>query len=143
MGKPEILLVEDNLGDALLLIEALAEGGWDHHLVHLQDGAEALDYLLRRGAHARAVRPDLVLLDLNLPRMDGLEVLEELERQIPLPGLAIFLLSGSEWDPLLPTARHCPRECYLTKPSTFQEYLDLAQRLRARYSPGMLPDRNP
>jgi CheY-like chemotaxis protein len=83
MGKTvEILLVEDNPGDVRLTLEAFKDARIINHLVVMQDGAEALSYLFREGQHATARRPDLILLDLNLPKKDGRQVLMEIKKEL-------------------------------------------------------------
>ena len=139
MTTTEILLVEDNPGDVLLLTEALEQSGWDHHLTVLRDGAEAVAYLLRQGQHAKAVEPDLLLLDLNLPLMNGLEVLREIGNDARVAAIPMALLSGSDWDPAVPRAFPFPQERYFTKPMVFQGYLSLVDRLRSLLRVGRPP----
>jgi two-component system, chemotaxis family, response regulator Rcp1 len=132
---PEILLVEDNPGDILLVTEALRASGWAHHLSVLRNGAEAVAYLSRQGDRAGAALPDLVLLDLNLPLMNGYEVLEELGRDAQLADLPVFLLSGSRRDLEGLRAKPFPEGRYFIKPFSFQGYLTLMEELRAMTSP--------
>jgi CheY-like chemotaxis protein len=123
-AKPaEILLVEDNPGDVRLTIEALKEGKVRNHLRVVNDGVEALDYLHQRGAYADAVRPDIILLDLNLPRMDGREVLEEIKRDPKLRRIPVVVLttSSSEEDILRSYDLHV--NCYITKPVDMDQFI--------------------
>src|SRR5215218_6650871 len=91
----EILLVEDNLGDARLAAEALKENKVHNNLHHVVDGVEAMAFLSRRGEYAAAPRPDLVLLDLNLPRKDGREVLAEIKEDLELKLVPVVVLTTS------------------------------------------------
>src|SRR5262249_9183006 len=95
---PLILLVEDNLGDARLVSEALRETRAGCRLRHVEDGVEALAYLRRQGAHDGAVRPDLILLDLNLPRRSGREVLAEIKADDTLRRIPVIVLTSSQSD---------------------------------------------
>src|SRR5438105_4068579 len=92
----EILLVEDNVGDARLTLEAFKEGKVTNNLSTVRDGVEALAYLRRQGKYANAVQPDLVLLDLNLPRKDGREVLAEIKADETLKRIPVVVLTTSE-----------------------------------------------
>src|SRR3979409_2536469 len=89
----EILLVEDSPGDARLTVEALKEGKLSNHISLVRDGVEALDYLRKKGPHANAVRPDLILLDLNLPKKDGREVLAEIKVDPDLKRIPVVILT--------------------------------------------------
>ncbi len=94
MVKPiEILLVEDNPGDVRLTMEALKEAKVVNHLTVLKDGEEALTYLRRQGPYAHATRPHLILLDLNLPRKDGREVLAQIKAEEPLKRIPVVVLT--------------------------------------------------
>ncbi len=117
----EILLVEDNPADVRLTREALREEKIHNNLSVVSDGVEALAFLRREGAFANAVRPDLILLDLNLPRKDGREVLDEIKKDDSLKTIPVVVLtvSGAEQDILKSYSLHA--NCYIRKP------LDLAQ----------------
>src|SRR5919206_4910938 len=96
-GKPiEILLVEDNPGDVRLTVEALKDAKVHNNLHVAKDGVEAMSFLRREGAHAGAPRPDLILLDLNLPKKDGREVLEEIKEDMGLRRIPVVILTTSE-----------------------------------------------
>ena len=96
-GEPvEILLVEDNPGDYRLTKEALKEGKVYNNLHWAQDGVEAIDFLKRQGKHAKAPRPDIILLDLNLPKKDGREVLSEIKGDEDLRKIPVVILTTSK-----------------------------------------------
>jgi CheY-like chemotaxis protein len=131
MKTIEILLVEDNPGDIMLLSEALERSGLDHRLSLAPDGAAALDHLFRRGARAQAPRPDLILMDLNLPILNGREVLAELRLDPELDRLPLIIFSGSEWEKRVLGELGIPEANYFVKPMSFQGYLEAADRIRA------------
>ena len=121
-GKPiEILLVEDNPADVRLTQEALKEGKVRNNLYVARDGVEALEYLLRVGKFADAVRPDLVLLDLNLPRKDGREVLSVIKADADLKAIPVVVLTTSSAEADIMKSYKLHANCYITKP------VDLAQ----------------
>src|SRR5206468_127241 len=94
LGRPvEILLVEDNPGDVRLTVEALKEGKVHNHMSIVMDGEEAVAFLRRQGKYADAVRPDIILLDLNLPRKDGREVLAEIKADDTLRRIPVVVLT--------------------------------------------------
>ena len=124
-----ILLAEDNPADVVLLSEALESTGWTCRLHVASDGVEALDFLGRRNAHAEAPRPDLILLDHNLPKRNGREVLAEIQRDALLSGIPIVVLTGSESERTLVTAFGLPEDCYIVKPLTYPGYLEVAKRI--------------
>ena len=129
-GRPiEILLVEDSSGDVRLTQEALKEGKVRNNMCVVNDGAEAMDFLRRKGRHAEAVRPDVILLDLNLPKKDGREVLAEVKidedlRRIPV---IILTISGAEQD-ILETYNH-HANCYITKPIEVDEFIKVMRSI--------------
>src|SRR5919201_1304379 len=92
----EILLVEDNPGDVLLTKEAFQEGRLAHHLSVVEDGEEAIRFLRRQGKHEHAPRPDLILLDLNLPKKDGRELLAEVKSDPALRHIPVIVLTTSD-----------------------------------------------
>jgi CheY-like chemotaxis protein len=125
----EILLVEDNLGDARLTREALKEGKVYSTLRWVKDGVEALDFLHRRGKHKGAPRPDIILLDLNLPRKDGREVLEEIKADKTLMRIPVVILTTSkaEEDVLRTYALHA--NCYVTKPVDLEQFIKVVKSI--------------
>ena len=121
--KPfEILLVEDNPGDVTLTREAFLEGKLAHHLSIAGDGEEAMDFLQRKGGHAGAPRPDLILLDLNLPKKDGREVLADLKNDPNLRHIPVIVLTTSEAEIDIWNAYKLHANCYLTKPIQMDEF---------------------
>jgi chemotaxis family two-component system response regulator Rcp1 len=120
-----ILLVEDSPDDADLMMEALKEGALDTRVTVVEDGEEALDYLRRQGAYATAPAPDLILLDLHLPRMNGFEVMTEMTRDELLRSIPVVILTLSDRATVIPEAAELHAHCYVTKPMD-QEQLVLA-----------------
>src|SRR3990172_4841600 len=123
-GKPiEILLVEDNPGDVRLTREAFKDGKVANTIHVVEDGEQALAYLRRQGKHAGAVRPDIILLDLNLPKKDGREVLREIKSDQNLKHIPVVVLttSASE-ETILPTYINYPN-CYITKPISLDRFI--------------------
>ncbi len=123
----QILLVEDNPGDARLTEEALREAKVRNTLNHVENGIEALAFLRREGKYADAPRPDLVFLDLNLPRMGGREVLREIKNDPDLKRIPVVILtsSGAEQDILSTYQLHA--NCYITKPVDMQGFLTVVK----------------
>jgi two-component system, chemotaxis family, response regulator Rcp1 len=127
----EILLVEDNPGDIRLTLEAFKEGKIRNHFMVMNDGVEALAYLRREGRHAKAVQPELILLDLNLPKKDGREVLAEIkadERLLKIP-VIVLTTSAAEDDVAKAYSRHA--NCYITKPADLDEFLRVVQSIES------------
>ena len=118
----EILLVEDNPGDVRLTTEVLKDAKLCNNIHVVIDGVEAMDFLRRRGDHTAAVRPDLILLDLNLPRMDGREVLEVIKADPDLKHIPVVVLTTStaEQDILKSYALHA--NCYISKPVDLEQF---------------------
>jgi CheY-like chemotaxis protein len=115
-------MVEDNPGDVRLTREALKDAKVANRLHVVEDGVAALDFLHRRGIHAHAVRPDVVLLDLNLPRKNGREVLAEMKQDPDLKTIPVVVLttSSAEEDVLRAYSLHA--NCYITKPVDFTQF---------------------
>ncbi len=123
VGSPvEILLVEDNPGDVRLIHEAVKENRIANNMSVVWDGEEAMAFLRREGKYANAVRPDLILLDLNLPKKDGREVLAEVKRDPELKRIPIVILttSAAEQDVLKSYNLHV--NCYITKPVDLDQF---------------------
>lgn len=129
-GRPvEILLIEDSPSDAQLAIEALHAAKISNHLSHVEDGVEAMQFLRREGPYADAPRPDLILLDLNLPRKDGREVLKELkdDPHLKLIPVVVLTTSRAEQDVLRSYALHA--NCYITKPVDFMQFMEVVKSI--------------
>jgi CheY-like chemotaxis protein len=122
-AEVHILLVEDNAGDVRLTQEALREGKIVNRVSVVRDGEEALDFLNRRGTFLEAERPDLVLLDLNLPKKDGREVLAEVKGDPHLRRIPVIVLttSGADRDVLL--SYDLNANCYVKKPIEYDEFM--------------------
>ncbi|MEW5820805.1 MAG: response regulator [Cyanobacteriota bacterium] len=118
----EILLVEDNLSDIRLTQEAIKECKIENNLHVVRDGIEALDFLRKKGKYANAPRPCLILLDLNMPRKDGREVLAEIKADPELKRIPVIILTTSKSeDDIFITYDHCAN-CYITKPNDIEEF---------------------
>jgi chemotaxis family two-component system response regulator Rcp1 len=132
MAKPlgdmvDILLVEDNEGDARLAKEAMRDSKIRNILHHVADGEEAMAFLRKEGKHAEAPRPDLILLDLNLPRKDGRQVLAEIKADEDLKRIPVVILtvSGAEEDILKAYNLHA--NCYITKPIDLGQFIKVVR----------------
>ncbi len=129
-GVPiEVLLVEDDPGDVLMTQEAFEDHKLGNRLTVVSDGEEALAYLRREGKYVDAVRPDLVLLDLNLPRRDGREVLEEIKKDERLQHIPVVVLTTSSLheDILRSYALHA--NAYVTKPVDFEKFIEVVRQI--------------
>ena len=116
-GMPiEVLLVEDNPGDVRLTQEAFLDANPSVHLQIASDGVEAMAILRREGPHSKAPRPDLVLLDLNLPKMDGREVLAQIKKDEDLKTIPTVILTTSDAEGDIAKSYRLQANCYLTKP---------------------------
>jgi chemotaxis family two-component system response regulator Rcp1 len=118
----EILLVEDSPGDVWLTRETLLQGGVPKNINVVTNGEQALDYLQRRAPFLKAVRPDLVLLDLNLPRRDGLEVLKEIKDDPVLRSITVVILTTSEAPTDVNAAYDLNANCYIVKPVDLESF---------------------
>jgi two-component system, chemotaxis family, response regulator Rcp1 len=128
--KPaEILFVEDTSSDVRLLMEAMKSGKMRYRLNIVGDGLQALAFLRREGKYANAVRPDLILLDLNLPREDGCEVLAEIKRDRNLKGIPLLVLLTSSAKQDVRKVFDLHAECYVNKPLDLKQYIPLVKLL--------------
>ncbi len=123
----EILLVEDSPSDTELTIEALRKGKLDNRLSHVEDGVEAMEFLNRKSSYTQAPRPDLILLDLNLPRKDGRELLAELKSDPDLRTIPVVVLTTSKADQDVLRAYQLQANCYITKPVDFEQFVDVVR----------------
>jgi two-component system, chemotaxis family, response regulator Rcp1 len=126
----EILLVEDNRGEARLVLEALAEVSLPTSLSVVSDGVEALKFLRRTGIYAAVQRPDLVLLDLNMPRKDGRAVLHEMKTDEHLQNIPVVVLSTSESEEDILNVYHLKANCYITKPVEMDKFIRVTQSIQ-------------
>lgn len=118
----DVLMVEDNPGDVRLTREALRGGKVLLELHVVEDGVAALDYLHRRAPHEQAPRPDLILLDLNLPKKDGREVLAAIKSDPGLKTIPVVILTTSQAEEDVVRAYHLSANCYVTKPVDFDQF---------------------
>jgi CheY-like chemotaxis protein len=125
----EVLLVEDDPGDVLMTREAFAEHKVRNRLHVVSDGSEALAYLRREGVFADAVRPDLVLLDLNLPRRDGREVLAEIKNDRNLHQIPVVVLTTSEAEEDILRSYQLHANAYVTKPVDFEQFITVIRQI--------------
>jgi len=139
----EILLVEDNPGDARLTQEALHEGKIRNNLHHARDGVEALAFLKHEGEFANAPKPDLVLLDLNLPRKDGREVLAEMKQDPRLRTIPVVVLTTSEAENDIVRSYELHANCYITKPVGLEQFISIVREIESFWLAVVtLPTRN-
>jgi len=128
MGRAaEVLLVEDSPGDVRLTREALKEGKVRNNLSVVSDGVEAMEFLRREGKYADAPRPDIVLLDLNMPRKDGREVLAEMKSDENLKRIPVVILTTSEAEQDILRTYDLHANCYLTKPVDLEQFISIVK----------------
>jgi CheY-like chemotaxis protein len=131
-GRPiEILLVEDSPSDTDLTLEALKDFKVRNHVSVVEDGVLALQFLRREGPYVEAPRPDLIMLDLNLPRKDGREVLAEIKKDDDLKLIPIVVLTTSRADQDILRAYQLNANCYITKPVDFNQFLEVVRSIEA------------
>lgn len=142
VGRPmEILLVEDSLTQAGETIEVLKDGQVKHRLTLIRDGAEAMEFLFRRGRFARAPHPDLILLDLRLPKTDGLEVLTAIKADTDLREIPVIVMTVSEDEGDRLRCKSLAVEGYITKPVNLDKFLALVRQLKQYWHDNIiLPD---
>ena len=125
----EILLVEDNPGDVELVREALGEGKINNQLHVAADGVQAMEYLKGKGPHAGAACPDLVLLDLNLPKKNGREVLQEIKSDPELKFIPVVVLTSSKAEEDILKSYNLHANCYVTKPVDLDQFLRVVRSI--------------
>lgn len=129
MQAIEILLVEDNPGDIRLTQEALKDSKLHNNLSVVKDGVEALAFLRCEGQYTQAPRPDIILLDLNLPRKDGREVLEEIKSDDTLKRIPVVVLTTSDDDMDIIATYNLHANCYITKPVDLQQFVRIVKSI--------------
>jgi len=129
-GRPiEILLVEDNPGDVRLTLEALKEGKVLNHMSVAVDGVEAMAFLRREGRFAGAPHPDLILLDLNLPKKDGREVLDDIKRDDRLKHIPVVILTTSQAEQDIVKSYELHANCYIAKPVDLDQFISVVKSI--------------
>lgn len=125
----EILLVEDNPGDVRLTQEVLKEGKILNNLSVVSDGVQAIEFLHKQGEFAQSPRPDLILLDLNLPRKDGWQVLAEIKSSAGLKRIPVVILTTSQAEEDIMTAYDSYANCYITKPIDLEQFIKVVRSI--------------
>lgn len=125
----EILLVEDNAGDVRLTREALRDAKVRNNMMVASDGEEALEYLRQEGKHADAARPDLILLDLNLPRMNGFEVLDVIKEDALLKRIPVVILTTSQAEQDIIRSYNLHANAYVTKPVDLDQFIKVIKSI--------------
>lgn len=125
----DILLVEDNAGDARLAKDAMRESKISNNLYHVFDGVEAMDFLNKQGNYLEAPRPDLILLDLNLPRMDGREVLATIKNDQNLKRIPVVILTTSNDEADIFRSYNLHANCYITKPIGLDQFIQVVKSI--------------
>jgi two-component system, chemotaxis family, response regulator Rcp1 len=125
----EILLVEDSPDDIVLTTEALRDGKVRNHVSVVEDGEEAMAFLRRQGSNADAPRPDLILLDPNLPRKNGREVLAEIKADPDLKRIPVVIMTTSSDEKDILQAYNCHANCYVTKPVDLDQFISVVKSI--------------
>lgn len=125
----EILLVEDSPGDVRLTMEAFRESKVSNNLSVVEDGVEAMEFLRRQGRYVDAIRPDLILLDLNLPRKDGRDVLAEIKNDPDLRRIPVVVLTTSKADEDIIRSYTLHANCYITKPVDLEQFITVVKSI--------------
>jgi two-component system response regulator len=128
----EIVLVEDNLRDAELMIRALKKRNLANNLIHLKDGAEALDFVFNRGKYSereKSTLPKIMLLDLKLPKVNGLEVLREIKKNEKMRMMTVVIVTSSAEDPDIKLAYELGANSYVVKPVNFDAFSEVMSNL--------------
>jgi chemotaxis family two-component system response regulator Rcp1 len=131
MKAVEVLMVEDNRGDVVLVQAAIEKAELPYHVTVVSDGVEAVEFLHRRGPYAQSPRPELIMLDLKLPRKYGCEILEEIQLDPVLAKIPVVLLSSSKSELKRARSYNLPAECYQEKAGTYEGFVELVQAIEA------------
>lgn len=126
----KILLVEDNEGDIVLTLEALKEAKVINTVQVVKDGEAALKYLRKEGSYENAERPDLILLDINLPRVDGITVLAQIKKDPALSSIPVIMLTTSDAEKDIMEAYQHHANCYITKPVEYQKFMEVVLKIK-------------
>lgn len=129
MDSINILLIEDNEGDILLTVEALQESELAKKIVVKRDGQEAIDYLNKKGEYSGAVTPNLILLDINLPKVNGHELLEKIKQDEALKAIPVVMLSTSSSSEDILKCYKSFASCYITKPVDIESFTQVIKNI--------------
>ena len=129
MKSIEILLIEDNPGDVELTRESLSMGKIKNNLTVVMDGEEAMDYLYQRGNYANSALPDIILLDLNLPKINGREILKSIKDDSKRHTIPVIILSSSEAAHDIQESYHLHANCFVTKPVQLSDFMSVVQMI--------------
>ena len=127
MKDVHILLVEDNEGDIVLTLEAFKSGKLRNDISVVRDGEEAIQFLNKEGKFAGACRPDIILLDINLPKLDGKEALHYIKNNADFKSIPVVMLTTSSSEKDIQEAYQCHANCYITKPVDFTKFIQVVQ----------------
>lgn len=125
-----ILLIEDNEGDIVLTIEALKEARLNNTIDVMRDGEKAMQFLRKEGEFSNAATPDLILLDINLPKIDGKEVLSNIKNDDRLKVIPVIMLTTSDSEKDIFDSYHSHANCYITKPLGFQRFIEVINTIK-------------
>jgi two-component system, chemotaxis family, response regulator Rcp1 len=131
LNSIEILMVEDSPSDVFITKEALKQAPELSHVHVVSDGVEAMEFLRREGPFAAAPRPDIILLDLNMPRKDGREVLAEIKADAKLKSIPVIVLTSSSADQDIANAYSLHANCYITKPADFTRFKEVIRSIES------------
>lgn len=126
----KILLVEDNEGDIVLTMQAMKKAKITNDVQVVKDGQSALQYLRKKGQYKNAETPGLILLDINLPKLDGIQVLAEIKKDSAFMLIPVLMLTTSDSEKDILKSYQCNANCYITKPVDFQKFTDVVQRIK-------------
>ncbi|MFZ0488963.1 MAG: response regulator [Salegentibacter sp.] len=130
MNPVNILLVEDNEGDILLTVEALQDGKIANEIHVARDGREAINFLRRKGKFQYSQRPDLILLDINLPKLNGHELLDKIKQDEELKAIPVIILSTSSLEDEILRCYNSYANCYITKPVDINNFDQVLRRIK-------------
>lgn len=131
MNEIQILLVEDNDGDILLTLEAFKELKIKNNVAVVKDGAEAIEFLKKQGQYAGSQAPHLILLDINMPRLNGIEVLDFIKQDEKLKKIPVIMLTTSSSDADISACYEKSANCFITKPLDFGNFLNVVQSIES------------
>jgi len=131
MNEIQILLVEDNEGDILLTLEAFKEIKVKSSIAVVKDGVEAIEFLKKQGQYAESTIPHLILLDINMPRLNGIEVLDFIKKDVRLKKIPVVMLTTSSSESDIAACYEKSANCFITKPLDFGKFLDVVEAIES------------